>query len=75
MAEGSRVFTESQQSLLTDVINRIMPAENNFPGAGDLGVASYIDRVVAKSSETKEVLKWQSSGSTLAEMDSPTSRT
>jgi hypothetical protein len=43
------MFTESQEILLKDVINRIVPAEGEFPGAGDLGVVEYLDRVVAES--------------------------
>ena len=46
---GARVFTRSQETLLKDVINRIVPAEGDFPGAGDLGVVEYLDRVVAES--------------------------
>ena len=45
----SRVFTESQQILLRDVLNRIVPAEDDFPGAGDLGIASYVHGVAAES--------------------------
>ena len=46
---GGRVFTRSQETLLKDVINRIVPAEGEFPGAGDLGVVEYLDRVVGES--------------------------
>ena len=48
---GGRVFTRSQETLLKDVINRIVPAEGEFPGAGDLGVVEYLDRVVGGSPE------------------------
>ena len=46
---GCRVFTESQGVLLKDVINRIVPAEGEFPGAGDMGVVEYLDRVAGES--------------------------
>ena len=46
---GGRVFTRSQETLLRDVINRIVPAEGEFPGAGDLGVVEYLDKVVGES--------------------------
>ncbi len=55
MVERNRVFTESQESLLKDVINRVVPAEDAFPGAGDLGVASYIDRVVGESARLRKL--------------------
>ena len=47
MTEDNRVFTESQEELLKAALNRLIPAENNFPGAGDLELASYIDSVAA----------------------------
>lgn len=49
MADMSRVLTESQESLLRDVLNRIVPAEDDFPGAGDLGIASRVHEVVSES--------------------------
>ena len=49
MAKGNRVFTDSQESLIKDVVNRIVPAEGEFPGAGDLGVASHFDAAVGQS--------------------------
>ena len=55
MGQGNRVFTESQASLLKDVINRIVPAEEEFPGAGDLGLASYIDSAALESAKLKRL--------------------
>ena len=55
MTEGNMVFTEAQESLLKDVIDRIVPAEGEFPGAGDLGVTAYIDRVVGRSAALKRL--------------------
>ena len=47
-------FVEAQRALLTSILNRIVPASGVFPGAGDLGIADYIDVVVARSA----ALKW-----------------
>ena len=55
MAEGNRVFTESQEGLLKEVVNCIVPAEDGFPGAGDLGVASHIDATIAESAAMKKL--------------------
>ena len=55
MAEGNLVFTGTQESLLKDVINRIVPAEEEFPGAGDLGAVSYIDTAVAPSANLRKL--------------------
>lgn len=42
-------FVETQRRLLTAILNRIIPAGDRFPGAGDRGVASYLDAVIAQS--------------------------
>ena len=55
MPEGNRVFIESQEDLLREVINRLVPAEEEFPAAGDLGLVSYIDTVVAESGALKSL--------------------
>jgi len=49
MSGEGKVFTEAQESLLLDIMNRIIPAEDGFPGAGDLGLASHIDSAVGGS--------------------------
>ena len=49
MVEGNRVFTQYQEELLKAALNRIVPAEDDFPGAGELGLASYFDSVAAES--------------------------
>ena len=43
------VFAAVQQELLTAVLNCLVPAAGIFPGAGDLGVVSYLDHVVGQS--------------------------
>ncbi len=45
----NRIFTEAQRSLLTAALNRIIPAEGQFPGAGDLGGAQSVESAVGKS--------------------------
>jgi hypothetical protein len=48
-------FVASQQTLLSHVLNRLIPATDDFPGAGDLGVASYVDTVVGRSAELRRL--------------------
>ena len=43
---GHRIFTEEQRALLTAALNRIVPAQDKFPGAGDLGGAAYVEQAV-----------------------------
>jgi hypothetical protein len=59
MAEASTAslacFAAAQHALLVSVLNRLVPAAGAFPGAGDLGVAGYIDRVVQPSAALKRL--------------------
>jgi hypothetical protein len=48
-------FVASQQMLLSAVLNRLIPATDDFPGAGDLGIASYVDTVVGRFAELKRL--------------------
>lgn len=47
MSDPKQVFSEAQRMLLTHVTNRIIPAKDKLPGAGDLGIVSYIEEVAA----------------------------
>ena len=44
-----QVFPEGQRLLLTAVLNRIIPAEDALPGAGDLGLSHFVENAVASS--------------------------
>ena len=48
-------FVASQQMLLSAVLNRLIPAADDFPGAGDLGIASYVDTVVGRFAELRRL--------------------
>lgn len=39
-------FTEGQRHILTAVLDRIVPAEGVMPGAGDVGIAGFIEHVL-----------------------------
>jgi hypothetical protein len=47
MTTGSQLFTEQQRQLLTAALNRIIPGEGQLPGAGDLGIADFVEQAVA----------------------------
>ena len=53
--ESPTFFVAAQRELLVSVLNRLVPAADAFPGAGDLGVASYFDRVVGQSAALKRL--------------------
>jgi hypothetical protein len=50
------VFTEAQQALLSAALNRIIPAEGRMPGAGDLGIAEFVEGVVAPDPELRRLV-------------------
>ena len=53
--ETPAFFAAAQRELLISVLNCVIPAAGAFPGAGDLGVVGYIDRVVGQSAALKRL--------------------
>ncbi|HEU0021269.1 MAG TPA: gluconate 2-dehydrogenase subunit 3 family protein [Dehalococcoidia bacterium] len=52
----SLVFTEAQQALLTAALNRIIPAEGKMPGAGDLGIVEFVEKVVVTDPKLRRLV-------------------
>lgn len=52
MSDQKQVFSPAQRSLLSEVINRIIPAQDKLPAAGDLGIADYIEEAAAATPES-----------------------
>ena len=52
---NATVFSGRQRELLVAVLNRVIPGEINLPGAGDLGVASAIERNVLDSPRLRRI--------------------
>jgi hypothetical protein len=50
------VLDESQRTLLTSVLNRLIPARENLPGAGDLNVGASIERSMADAPRLRRLL-------------------
>ena len=48
------ILVEPQRVLLTRVLDRLIPPSGKLPGAGELGVAGYIDRVAAGSIDLRK---------------------
>ena len=42
-------FVDDQLRLVRDVLDRIIPRQGEIPGAGEIGIAAYLDRVVGES--------------------------
>jgi hypothetical protein len=54
LSDTNQIFSPDQRSLLSAVLNRIIPAKDELPGAGNLGVAAYIEETVsATTSQTR----------------------
>ena len=51
MSDKKQVFSPAQRALLTAVLNRIILAKDKHPGAGNLGIAAYIEEVAANKPE------------------------
>ena len=47
MTTGTSIFTQEQRDLLTAACNRIIPAQDKFPAAGDLGATQFVEGVAA----------------------------
>ena len=42
-------FVDDQLRLVRDVLDRIIPRQGEIPGAGELDIAAYLDRVLGES--------------------------
>ena len=46
-AEATMSFSEGQTALASEVLDQLIPARGDFPGAGELGVAQHLEGVAA----------------------------
>ena len=69
MTTKKQIFSPAQRLLLIGVINRIIPARDSLPGAGDLGLAAHIEDVAAGTPELTSLFN-----SGLAQIDVATGR-
>ena len=45
----SRFISQSQHELVTAVLDRLIPSQDDMPGAGEAGTADYLDGIAAGS--------------------------
>ena len=55
MSNQKQIFSPAQRSLLTEILNRIIPLKGDLPGAGDLGIASYIEITAGSTPELTRI--------------------
>lgn len=53
---ANTILSAEQQSLLTAVLNRIVPAHAEMPAAGDLGVANFVANIAAAATHHRRIL-------------------
>ena len=56
MTTVNDILSAEQRSLLAAVLNRIVPAQNEMPGAGDIRIADFVESVAAGSAATRRRL-------------------
>lgn len=56
MATTNDILSSEQRALMATVLNRIVPAQNEMPGAGDLGVAEFVESVAGGGPESRRRL-------------------
>ena len=49
-------FSEAQKSLATAMLDRLIPRQGEHPGAGEIGVADYLDGAISASSQLRRHL-------------------
>ncbi len=54
MATSGSFFSGAQIELITEVLNRIIPANHELPGAGEIAV-NYLDEVIGSSPRLKRI--------------------
>ena len=51
MTNENQILSSEQRSLLAAVLNRIIPANDQMPAAGDLGIGTFIEGVASGNSD------------------------
>ena len=73
----SRFFSAHQETLMRSVLNQVIPADEKYPGAGDLGLVDYIDKALGGSELLNqshlELRRFFTDGTTMIEQVSMTS--
>lgn len=48
------IFTDDEAALFSRMANRLIPAQGVMPGAGDIGLATFVDGVLADASHLRQ---------------------
>ena len=53
--EGSKFLTAEQRALVAAMLDAVVPPGEGLPGAGELGIEDYLDRVAGESAELRRL--------------------
>ena len=56
MTTTTNILSDEQSALMAAILNRIVPARSEMPGAGDLGISEFVESVAAGSTATRRRL-------------------
>ena len=56
MTSTNTILSSAQRALLDAILDRIVPAQGEMPGAGELGIGEFVESVAAGSAETRRIL-------------------
>ena len=56
MTTNNTILDDAQRVLLGAALNRIVPAQGDMPGAGDLGITAFVESVAAGSASKRRRL-------------------
>lgn len=56
MTANNAILSDDQRAMLAAVLNRIIPASDPMPAAGDLGIAGFVESVAAGTTAKRRLL-------------------
>ncbi len=56
MTTSNTILDDAQRVLLSATLNRLVPAQGDMPGAGDLGITAFVESVAAGSAAKRRLL-------------------
>ncbi len=56
-AEATRSFSEGQTALASEVLDQLIPPRDDYPGAGELGVAQHLGSLAASKPDLGALLR------------------
>ena len=56
MTTTNNILSAEQRALLDAVLNRVVPEQGDMPGAGDLGIAGFVESVAGGSTDSRRRL-------------------